>query len=96
MKEKYFYPVYKIHLINGEVLEHVEEYGAPEVELDLIGWFESAADNDLVAVSDRNYGKCCIPKKSITFIVPSYEALRLYYKNKSKGSENESKNENNQ
>ena len=62
-KEEKYYQIYRIHLLNGEVIEASEEYDLP-VEKGLVGKFQKADDNKVFAVSGVFY----IPKRSILFI----------------------------
>ncbi len=41
-KEEKYYQIYRIHLLNGEVIEASEEYDLP-VEKGLVGKFQKAA-----------------------------------------------------
>lgn len=42
-KEEKYYQIYRIHLLNGEVIEASEEYDLP-VEKGLVGKFQKADD----------------------------------------------------
>lgn len=84
-KEKVFYQKYKIHLINGEVMDHMEEYYMPEDEMDLIEWFESAGDDEILAIGDRLLGYTYIPRRSIAYI--AQDGVATIYLNKMDESE---------
>ena len=65
-KEKY-YQIYRIHLLNGEVIEASEEYDLP-VEKGLVGKFQKADDNKIFEIGDAVFGLLYVPKRSILFI----------------------------
>lgn len=61
------YQVYKIHLINGYVIEVAEEFDLP-IEDGLITKMEKAGDDELFTIGDKFSGFVYIPKKSILYI----------------------------
>ena len=66
-KEEKYYQIYRIHLLNGEVIEASEEYDLP-VEKGLVGKFQKADDNKIFEIGDAVSGVFYIPKRSILFI----------------------------
>lgn len=54
-KEEKYYQIYRIHLLNGEVIEASEEYGLP-VEKGLVGKFQKADDNKIFEIGDAVSG----------------------------------------
>ena len=48
-KEEKYYQIYRIHLLNGEVIEASEEYDLP-VEKGLVGKFQKADDNKIFEI----------------------------------------------
>ncbi len=50
-KEEKYYQIYRIHLLNGEVIEASEEYDLP-VEKGLVGKFQKADDNKVFEIGD--------------------------------------------
>lgn len=65
-KEEKYYQIYRIHLLNGEVIEASEEYDLP-VEKGLVGKFQKADDNKVFEIGDAVSGVFYIPKRSILF-----------------------------
>ena len=51
-KEEKYYQIYRIHLLNGEVIEASEEYDLP-VEKGLVGKFQKADDNKIFEKGDQ-------------------------------------------
>ena len=51
-KEEKYYQIYRIHLLNGEVIEASEEYDLP-VEKGLVGKFQKADDNKIFALCSK-------------------------------------------
>ena len=80
MKEEVFYQKYKIHLINGEVLDYWEDFFMPEDEMDLAEWFDSADDDEILAVGDRLFGYAFVPRKSIVYIAQDGVVSEWVYK----------------
>ena len=66
-KEEKYYQIYRIHLLNGEVIEASEEYDLP-AEKGLVGKFQKADDNKIFEIGDAVSGVFYIPKRSILFI----------------------------
>lgn len=66
-KEEKYYQIYRIHLLNGEVIEASEEYALP-VEKGLVGKFQKADDNKIFEIGDAVSGVFYFPKRSILFI----------------------------
>lgn len=66
-KEEKYYQIYRIHLLNGEVIEASEEYDLP-VEKGLVGKFQKADDNKIFEIGDAVSGLLYVPKRSILFI----------------------------
>ena len=54
-KEEKYYQIYRIHLLNGEVIEASEEYDLP-VEKGLVGKFQKADDNKVFEIGDAVSG----------------------------------------
>ena len=54
-KEEKYYQIYRIHLLNGEVIEASEEYDLP-VEKGLVGKFQKADDNKIFEIGDAVSG----------------------------------------
>ena len=66
-KEKTFYQIYELHLINGEVVELPEEYDLP-FEKGFVTQFEKADDNHLFVINDCISGSIYVPKKNIVYV----------------------------
>lgn len=62
-----FCQIYKIKLLNGEVIESAEDYDLP-VSKGLVGTFERMKETDILTVNDILLGSAYIPKKSILYI----------------------------
>lgn len=80
VKEKVFYQKYKIHLVNGEVLEHWEEFYLPDDAMDLTEWFESADDDEILTIGESLFGYKYIPRRSIVYIAQNGVAWDWIYK----------------
>ena len=61
------FQIYKVHLLNGEVIDVWEDYELPASE-GLVGKFEKAKDRDILTFGDMYTGPIYVPKKSILFI----------------------------
>lgn len=59
--------IYRIHLINGDVIDTAEDYELP-FEKGLIAKFSNTDDNTIFTIGDGVSGFCYIPKKSILYI----------------------------
>ena len=66
-KEEKYYQIYRIHLLNGEVIEASEEYDLP-VEKGLVGKFQKADDNKIFQIGDAESRMLNVPKRSILII----------------------------
>ena len=62
-KEEKYYQIYRIHLLNGEVIEASEEYDLP-VEKGLVGKFQKADDNKIFERGDDVSGLYCLQQKA--------------------------------
>ena len=82
-KEEKYYQIYRIHLLNGEVIEASEEYDLP-AEKGLVGKFQKADDNKIFEIGDAVSGVIYIPKRSILFIATGegQEGLVLIWKSR--------------
>ena len=65
--KKTSYQIYELHLINGEVVELIEEYDLP-FEKGFVKQYEKADDNYMFIINDATSGAVYVPKKSIVFI----------------------------
>ena len=61
------YQIYKIHLVDGTVIEIAEEYYLPEGK-GFIDHYQKANDDELFTFGDRMLGFSYVPKKNIVFI----------------------------
>ena len=61
------YQMYRIHLIDGSVIEIAEEYYVPEGK-GFINHYLKAKDEELFAFGDKIAGFSYVPKKNIVFI----------------------------
>ena len=66
-KERTFYQIYELHLINGEVVSLAEEYELP-FKNGFVAKFERADDNHMFAIDDAIFGSVYVPKKSIVYV----------------------------
>ena len=66
-KEEKYYQIYRIHLLNGEVIEASEEYDL-HVEKVLVGKFKKEDNNKVLEIGDAVSGLLYVPKRSILFI----------------------------
>ena len=66
-KEKTFYQIYELHLINGEVVSLAEEYDLPFKE-GFVAQFDKADDNHMFTIDDAIFGSVYVPKKSIVYV----------------------------
>ena len=67
-KEKaMYYQIYRIHLLNGDVIEIAENYDLP-VKKGLVGDFERMEEGDILSVEDALMGCAYIPRRSILYI----------------------------
>ena len=66
-KEPEYYQIYRIHLLNGEVIEASEAYDLP-AEKGLVEKFGKADDNEIFEIGDAISGFAYVPKRSILFI----------------------------
>ena len=59
--------IYRIHLLNGDVIEIAEDYNLP-VAKGLAGDFERMEEGDILTVEDSLMGCAYIPRRSILYI----------------------------
>ncbi len=62
-----YYQIYRIHLLNGDVIEIAEDYDLP-VKKGLAGDFERMEEGDILTVEDALMGCTYIPRRSILYI----------------------------
>lgn len=81
-KEEKYYQIYRIHLLNGEVIEASEEYDLP-VEKGLVGKFQKADDNKIFEIGDDVSGLYCLQQKAERRIAVNYlqtEVVTMIYR----------------
>lgn len=62
-----YYQIYRIHLLNGDVIEIAENYDLP-VKKGLVGDFERMEEGDILTVEDWFTGSFYVPRRSILYI----------------------------